>query len=83
MIKPDRYTNPTLSAVNVAGCLLKALKESGYISLPEAETLISSQVGMDAVPNLMPAVNLLYLLDVLSYNPDLDALISTRFAGLP
>jgi len=74
MIKPDKHTNPILSVINIAGLIVKQIKDNEVI---EYNVLLSNlvnqtSVGVKEVFNY--SLSFLYLLDKIEYLSELDAL---------
>jgi len=74
MLKPDKHTNPVLSVVNVAGLIIKEIKNDGIVSYNDLLANLRKQTS-DSVKNVFHySLSFLYLMDTIEYIPELDAL---------
>ena len=74
MLKPDKHTNPVLSVINIAGLIIKEIKNDEIVSYNDLLASLKNQTS-DSVKNVFHySLSLLYLMDTVEYIPDLDAL---------
>ena len=74
MLKPDKHTNPVLSVINIAGIIIKEIKDDGIVSYNDLLASLIQQTS-DSVKNIFHySLSFLYLMDTIEYIPELDAL---------
>jgi len=77
MIRPDKYTNPDYSVINISAAILEELKSNYFISYNELleKILNNKKIGNRAKENYPYALNFLYLLGKIDYQEDTDQFI--------
>lgn len=78
MIKPDRYTDPRISTINISGLILSELNKFYAIQYDNLLNKIIGVLGDDAKSNFPYALNLLYLLGKLKYDQQTDSFKSNE-----
>ena len=74
MLKPDKHTNPVLSVINIAGLIIKVIKDDGIVSYNDLLISLKNQTS-DSVKNVFHySLSFLYLMDTIEYISELDAL---------
>jgi len=74
MLKPDKHTNPVLSVLNIAGLIIKEIKNDEIVSYNDLLASLKKQTS-DSVKNVFHySLSFLYLMDTIEYIPELDAL---------
>lgn len=73
MIKPDRYTDPKISVVNISALILSELNEFYSIQYDSLLNKITSILGKEAKANFPYALDFLYLLGKLRYDQQTDS----------
>ena len=74
MLRPDKHTNPVLSVINVAGLIIKKIKDDEIVSYNDLLASLKNQTS-DSVKNVFHySLSFLYLMDTVEYLPELDAL---------
>lgn len=73
MIKPDRYTNPKISIINISSLILGELNRFYSIQFDSLLLKITSTLGDEAKVNFPYALNFLYLLGKLKYDQPTDS----------
>jgi hypothetical protein len=68
MIRPDRYTNPDFSVINISATILSQLAKQPQISYDTLLAIVIDKIGKKAKENYPYALNFLYLLGKLDYN---------------
>lgn len=74
MLKPDKHTNPKLSIINIAGLLIKELKQKEISTYDELLTSLIKQTNESAKEVFLYANYFLFLLGRIEYIPNLDSL---------
>ena len=74
MFKPDKHTNPRLSVFNIAGLIIKQLKETGILKYDELLISIIQETEESSKELFLKANSFLFLLGKTEYLPDLDSL---------
>ena len=78
MLTPDRHTNPVLSVVNIAGLIIKEVKNDGIVTYNDLLATLKKQTS-DSVKHVFHlSLSFLYLMDAIEYIPELDALRLTQ-----
>ena len=72
MITPNKYLNLDLSVINVSALIIDKLKKNSLLKYDELLTLTLSTLGKNAKEVFPYALNFLFLLNKLSYLPELD-----------
>jgi hypothetical protein len=78
MIKPDRYTDPKISIINISALILSELNEFYSIQYDILLNKIIVSLGDKAKNNFPYALNLLYLLGKLRYEQETDSFKSNE-----
>lgn len=78
MIKPDRYTDPRISIINISALILSELNEFYSIQYDNLLRQITLSLGDEARTNFPYALNLLYLLGKLKYDQQTDSFKSNE-----
>ncbi|MCG8320108.1 MAG: hypothetical protein MI921_11435 [Cytophagales bacterium] len=73
MIKPDKHTDPKLTAIYVAGLIVKELKLAGTSRYDELLDKTVLLLGNKAKQLFIPATSLLFLIDKIEYIRDSDS----------
>jgi hypothetical protein len=74
MLKPDKHTNPVLSVINVAGLIIKEIRNDGIVGYNDLLASLKKQTT-DSVKSIFHySLSFLYLMDTIEYIPELDAL---------
>lgn len=74
MLKPDKHTNPVLSVINIAGLIIKEIKNDGIVGYNDLLASLKNQTS-NSVKNVFHySLSFLYLLDKIEYIPELDAI---------
>ena len=73
MIKPDKHTDPKLTAIYVAGLIVKELKLAGTSRYDELLDKTVLLLGTKAKQLFIPAASLLFLIDKIEYIKDIDS----------
>jgi len=74
MLKPDKHTNPKLSIINIAGLIIKELKQKEIVTYDELLTSLINQTNESAKEVFLHANSFLFLLDRIEYIQNLDSL---------
>ena len=74
MLKPDKHTNPVLSVINLAGLIIKEIKDDGIVSYNDLLANLKNQTSDSAKNVFHYSLSFLYLMDTIEYIPELDAL---------
>ena len=73
MLRPTKHEHPDQTLINVATLLLLYLKKRGFSDYDTLRGYIKKKVvGGDAL--YIPALNFLYLFDLVEYRPKIDAI---------
>lgn len=75
MITPTKHMNLNLSVIKISSLIIESFKESEMIKYNELFNYIISKGGIDAKLVFLPSLNLLYLLDKISYDIKSDSFI--------
>jgi hypothetical protein len=77
MIRPDKYTNPDYSVINISAVILKQLKSKYLIGHDELleKILNDKKIGSKAKENYPYALDFLYLLGKIDYQEETDKFI--------
>lgn len=78
MIKPDRYTDPKLSVINISTLILNELNQFYAIQYDNLLKKVVKALGDDAKSNFPYALNFLFLLDRLKYDRQTDTFKSNE-----
>ncbi|KAA6326977.1 hypothetical protein EZS27_023985 [termite gut metagenome] len=78
MIKPDRYTNPKVSVINISALILSELNEYYSIQYDNLLNKVTNTLGEGANNNFPYALNFLYLLGKLKYDQFTDSFKSNE-----
>jgi len=78
MIKPDRYTDPRTSIINISALVLVELNDFYAIQYDNLLNKIINNLGENARSNFPYALNLLYLLGKLEYDQQSDSFKSNE-----
>jgi hypothetical protein len=73
MIRPTKYLDLDTCVLRVAAVVLEEICGSSAMPIGEVTSRVCSRLGDTARLNLMPALGLLYLLGVLDYHDEADA----------
>lgn len=73
MIKPDRYTDPRISIINISALILSELNEFYSIQYDNLLNKVTVYLGDEAKNNFPYALNLLYILGRLKYDQQTDS----------
>jgi hypothetical protein len=73
MIKPDRYTDPKISILNISALILSELNEFYSIQYDNLLNKTITDLGDEAKTNFPYALSLLYLVGKLKYNQQTDS----------
>ena len=73
MIKPDRYTNPKYSILNISTVILSELNVFYSIQYDNLLNKITDTLGDEAKMNFPYALNFLFLLGKLNYEQTTDS----------
>lgn len=73
MIRPDRHTNLDYSVVNISSFILRQLNSYYSISYDNLLEKVTNNLGLSAKENYPYALNFLYLLGKINYNPESDS----------
>lgn len=74
MLKPDKHTNPKLSIMNIAGLIIKELKQKEILTYDELLSILIRQTNESAKEVFLYANYFLFLLGRIEYIPNLDSL---------
>jgi len=78
MLTPDRHTNPALSVVNIAGLIIKEVKNDGIVGYNDLLARLKKQTS-DSVKHVFHhSLSFLYLMGTIEYISELDALRLTQ-----
>lgn len=75
MIRPTKYMQVQTCSLRVAAIILANTRRLSAVPLAEIEDYVAHALGEPARVNVHPAINLLYLLGVIEYDSDADALV--------
>lgn len=73
MLRPDKHMNLDFSILNVAAFILSQFKRREEVGYDELAELLTDSMNNNAVSNYPYALNFLFLLDKINYNPDNDS----------
>jgi hypothetical protein len=76
VIRPAKYLDLTTSVVRIAAIVLEELQRRRSIHLRDLSDRIQAEVGERGLVNLIPSLNLLYLLGCLDYDGERDVVQS-------
>lgn len=79
MLKPDKHTNLKLSVINIAGMIIKELKEKEIIPYDELLNSLITQTGESVKEVFLYANYFLFLIGKIEYLPQIDALRLTDY----
>ena len=72
MITAHKYLNLDLSVINVSALIIDKLKKNSLLRYDELLTLVTQTLGKNVKEIFPYALNFLFLLNKLSYLPELD-----------
>lgn len=72
MITAHKYLNLDLSVINVSALIIDKLKKNSLLRYDELLTLVTQALGKNVKEIFPYALNFLFLLNKLSYLPELD-----------
>ena len=72
MITAHKYLNLDLSVINISALIIDKLKKNSLLKYDELLSLILSNLGESSKEVFPYALNFLFLLNKLSYLPELD-----------
>jgi hypothetical protein len=77
MIKPDKFTNPDYSVINIGAAILTLLKNKHFMNYDELLTKILNdrKIGEKAKENYSYALDFLHLLGKIDYQENTDNFI--------
>jgi hypothetical protein len=78
MIKPDRYTDPKISVINISSLILSELNDFYAIQYDNLLKKVVKVLGDDAKSNFPYALNFLFLSDRLKYDRKTDTFKSNE-----
>ncbi|MFO1044522.1 MAG: ABC-three component system middle component 8 [Planctomycetaceae bacterium] len=73
MLRPNKYSDPQLTILPIAGALLKQLKKKRSITIADLKEHVAS-LGPDRMPLFFPSIAVLYLLGVVEYRRKTDCM---------
>jgi len=73
MLRPSKHAHPDRTVVAAATVVLRELRKRRVVSYDELVTKLGTNAGNSAHVLFIPAVSLLYLLGLVSYQPTVDA----------
>jgi hypothetical protein len=73
MLRPNKHSDPSLTVLPVAGNVLRLLRNKRIVSLTELRMRLSN-VRPDVDPLVVPALHTLYLLGLIVYRRQTDAI---------
>jgi hypothetical protein len=75
MIRPTKYLDLRVCVIRLATLMLSELSAARALPLPELEARVLDEAGDSARLNLVPALNLLFLLGRVDYDDEADAVV--------
>lgn len=72
MITPHKYLNLDISVINVSALIIDKLKKNELLKYDELLKMTTDALGKNAKEIFPYSLNFLFLLDKLSYLPELD-----------
>ncbi len=75
MLRATKYLDLKTCVLRLAAVALAHLSRAGALPLPELEERVLGEAGEDARVNLVPALNLLFVLGCVDYDEDADAIV--------
>lgn len=75
MLIPDKYTDPKLTVIYVAGIMQREIQNSGIIHYDELKERVITLVGKKALKLFPLANSFLFLLGKIEYIAELDSII--------
>jgi hypothetical protein len=72
MIKPNKYTDPNCTSIEVIALVLSSLKANGQMKFDELYDLVITNKGSRAKDIFIGSLNVLFLLGKLEYVERLD-----------
>jgi len=67
MLRPEKYLNLDNSVISISAQIIKYLRKSKNLSIPELINKLISLKGENVRENFLPALNLLYLIGKIDY----------------
>ena len=74
MIRPTKYLDLKTCVLRISAIILAELHQSHVKRLDELDVVIRREAGDNARFNFIPALNFLFLLGEIEYDPDADAI---------
>jgi hypothetical protein len=73
MLRPNKHSDPSLTVLPVAGSVLQLVRNQRIVSLTDLRARLS-QVRPEFDPLVVPALHTLYLLGLIAYRRQTDAI---------
>jgi hypothetical protein len=75
ILKPTKHTNPSLSVLNGAALMLKAIRKKRIMSYEEMNMHLEKNLGKEFVSDFSVYAGFLYILGKISYSEKNDSFI--------
>lgn len=82
MIKPNKHMNLNVSTIRVSSLIILLLIKNNIVEFDEALSYITKELGDNSRFVFISALNLLYLLDKITYHPQTNTIELINESGL-
>ncbi|MCB2178939.1 hypothetical protein KQH61_03365 [bacterium] len=74
MIRPTKHMDLKTSVINISSEIISMLLKTSAVKLEEVENIVVNKYGQDAKFNITKALSFLYLLGIIDYEIQADAI---------